>query len=712
MPKKDSPTETQENSSRAVGPSAEERARADWLATELEKHNHLYHTLDLPVISDAQYDALFRELVRLEELWPELRSPQSPTQRVGGKLLSGLTKKDHSRQMYGLDNVFSVDEWRDFVERMRRAWDASGSTALPLTFWCEPKLDGLALEIVYVDGLLQEALTRGDGITGEVVTDAVRTIRTVPLRLRGEGPFPARLEVRGEVVMYKKDFHDLNARQQELGAKAFANPRNAAAGTLRQFDMTVTQSRPLRFFAYGVGECRWAPAVPCFFCGELMARLGAYGFLTPPHGRRCPDPESVVAYAAQVRAKQDAFFMEIDGAVAKLDNLDAQEALGFTARAPRFAVAFKFPSRQAETVLKAIEVQVGRTGVLTPVAVLEPVALGGVMVSRATLHNEDEIREMDIRVGDTVIVQRAGDVIPAVVGPVMELRPPGAQEYVFPRFCPACSQPVYREEGQAAWRCENVACPAIRLRAITHFVSREGLNIQGIGQRWVEQLVAGGRVASPADLFALRMEDLEKLDRMGEVLARKFLDSLETARQSATLHRLLCGLGIRHVGRETARTLSRSFGDLAALAEADTQSLLALPDIGPEVAASIHNFFATPANRRLLEQFRSVGLWPKGESVAAPPAALSPAVQGPLAGKAVLFTGTLRMPRTLAQELAEAAGALVLGSVSKKLDYLVVGEKPGSKLAKAQALNVSIVQEEDFVDFLRLSGLTVPPGTA
>lgn len=697
-------------------PSAQERKRARWLAAELERHNYLYHTLDTPEISDEEYDALFHELTALEERWPQLRTPHSPTLRVGGKLLDGLAKKAHSRQMYGLDNVFSDKDWREFVERMQRAWDTDTNGPLPLDFWCDPKLDGLALEIIYVDGVLSEALTRGDGESGEVVSEAVRTIRTVPLHLRGQGPFPSRLEVRGEVVMFKKDFEALNARQQALGRKIFANPRNAAAGTLRQLDISITESRPLRFLAYSLGEADWAPARPSLFQHELMDRLRDYGFLTPPEGKLCAGPEEVERYAAWVREHRQDFRMEIDGAVAKQDNLEAQETLGFTARAPRFAVAFKFPAMQAQTLLTGIEVQVGRTGVLTPVALLEPVAVGGVMVSRATLHNEDEIRARDVRVGDTVMVQRAGDVIPEVLGPVLDKRPPQAREFVFPHTCPACGEPVHREEGEAAWRCGNLSCPAVRLRAISHFVSKAGLDIQGVGQKWIAQLVNSGRVQSPADLFTLKVEELLGFERMGEVLARKFVDSLDEARRTATLPRLISALGIRHVGEQTARLLAGHFHDLDAVGRADAETLQALPDVGPEVASSIRNFFDSAANREQLARFRQLGLWPQSPAanLAANAAehgqrqgAVPSDAAGPLRGRSVLFTGSLSMPRGMAQRLAEAAGAVLAGSVNKKLDYLVLGDKPGGKLDKAQALGIAVLDEAGFRDLLAASGITM-----
>ena len=679
-------------------PTAAARQRVAQLVQELEHHNYLYHTLDTPEISDTAYDALFRELVELEELWPVLCRPDSPTRRIGGGLLDGLVKKAHRLPMYGLDNVFSDGEWAEFVGKMQRAWDSSVNGPLPLKFWCDPKLDGVALEIVYEDGVLTEALTRGDGHEGEVVTAAVRTIRTVPLRLQGNGPWPARLEVRGEVVLYRKDFAELNARQQARGQKLFANPRNAAAGTLRQLDIQVAQSRPLRFLAYAAGDVVWDTSTQWHGHGEMMARLTQWGFLTPPGGQICYTAEEVVTCARRVREQRDTYPMEIDGMVVKLDNLEAQRLLGHTARAPRFAVAFKFPAMQAETELLGIEVQVGRTGVLTPVAVLHPVPVGGVMVSRATLHNEDEIRALDLRVGDTVTIQRAGDVIPEVLGPVLAKRPPTAEPFRFPHRCPVCGEPAQREEGEAAWRCINLTCPAIRLRSISHFVSKAGLDIPGVGQKWVEQLVQSGRVTSPADLFTLTVQELLGFERMGETLAQKFVDALADARQNATLARFLCGLGIRHVGEQTARLLASHFQSMDALAAADTETLQSLPDVGPEVAATIRAFFAAPANRELLENFRRLGLWPMGGETAS---AWAGQRSSPLSGKTVLFTGTLSISRSQVQSLAEAAGATVMGSVSKKLDYLVAGEKPGSKLEKAHKLGVAVLDEAAFMALLQ-----------
>ncbi|MDD6181240.1 MAG: NAD-dependent DNA ligase LigA [Desulfovibrionaceae bacterium] len=697
----------------AEDPRKAELARMAWLVRELERHNYLYHTLDAPEISDETYDLLFRELLMLEEKYPDARDPHSPTTRVGGPVLDSLAKKRHRQQMYGLDNVFSAAEWREFDQRLQRAFQDQCRKALEAgdagrwrelhalepalgDFWCDPKLDGLALEIVYENGLLEEALTRGDGEEGEVVTAAVRTIGSVPLRLRGDGPFPTRLEVRGEVVIFKKDFTELNDRQRELGKKSFANPRNAAAGALRQLDTAVAASRPLRFLAYSLGVADWGAASPCTTHSELMARLTAYGFATPPQGRLCRGADAVEAYAEEVRERRQSFPMEIDGCVAKADSLALQETLGFTARAPRFAIAFKFPAQQARTRLKGIEVQVGRTGVLTPVAVLEPVAVGGVLVSRATLHNEDDIAAKDIRVGDTVIVQRAGDVIPEVVGPVLEERPADAQSFRFPRLCPECGEAVHREEGEAAWRCTNISCGAVRMQSIKHFVSKGGLDVQGVGQKWIEQLVRAGRVQSPADLFTLRAEELLHFERMGQVLAEKFVDALAAARERATLPRLITALGIRHVGERTARTLAARYTDLDALAAATEEELVRLEDIGPEVAASVLSFFDSHANREQLARFRELGLWPVRQAEAAN------ATEGRLAGKRLLFTGTLSaMTRTKAQRLAEAHGAVISSGVSRRLDILVAGEKPGSKLDKARALGIQVMDEAAFLECIR-----------
>lgn len=663
------------------------RKRVDELARELNHHNYLYHTLDRPRISDDEYDALFRELADYESRWPELRRPDSPTLRTGGVLLESLEKKRHSRRMYGLDNVFSREEWQAFLERMERAW--SGPGPLEQDFWCDPKLDGLALEMSYENGLLAQALTRGDGETGEVVTAAARTIRNVPLSLPGDEALPAYLEVRGEVVIFKKDFAALNREQEQLGQKLFANPRNAAAGALRQLDSSIAAKRPLRFLAYSLGQVDWGNAQPCQTQAEAMRMLDRYGFQTPPGGQLRHGMRGVDEYAAWTRERREEFPMEIDGMVAKLNSLAAQRGLGFTARAPRFAVAFKFPAMQARTRLLNIEIQVGRTGALTPVAVLEPAPVGGVIVSRATLHNEDEIKALDLRIGDTVVVQRAGDVIPEIAEVVLSMRPGDARPFEFPHNCPVCGQPAHREPDEAAWRCDNLACPAIRLRAMLHFVSKAGLDIQGIGAKWIAQLVESGKVRSPADLFELREADLLAFERMGSQLARKFLAALENAKKNASLARLICALGIRHVGEQTARMLAENFANVAELAAAPREKLLELPDIGPEVAASIRYFFETPANVEVLRRLRELGLWPEQTRARTPGG-------GPLAGKSILFTGTLSIARDEAKRLAEEAGAQVKTAFGKSLDYLVAGEKAGSKLEKAQKQGIAVLSEQEF----------------
>lgn len=680
-------------------------ARIQRLRDELNHHNYLYHTLDRPEISDGAYDALFKELLELEEKHPELKSPASPTARIGGRLLEKLDKKPHAERMYGLDNVFSKEEWLEFAGRMERLWASKGLGELPLVFWCDPKLDGLALEIIYEDGLMTEALTRGDGETGEVVTEAARTVRNLPLRLAGPGPFPARLEIRGEVVIFKKDFITLNERKAEEGLKGFANPRNAAAGAMRQLDSRIAAARPMRFLAYGQGRIIWGAAKPFLTQEEAMESYVKWGFSAPPDGRLCRGLQAVAEYAEWVRSHRDQFEMEIDGAVAKLNSLAAQAELGFTARAPRFAVAFKFPARQAQTKLLAIETQVGRTGVLTPVARLEPVSVGGVTVTHATLHNEDEIKALDLRIGDTVTVRRAGDVIPQITGADLSRRPAGSKPYEFPKTCPACGQPVHREPGEAAWRCDNLACPSINTRAILHFVSKSGLDIQGLGDKWVTRLVESGRVKSPADLFTLTEADLMKYDRMGPALAKKILAALDKAKKEASLAKLISALGIRHVGAQTARGLADNFPDLDALAHAGAERLMEIPDIGPEAAASIRNFFDTPSNQEILERFKKNGLWPKAGD-----AKTEGAQKGGLAGKTALFTGTLSIPRAEAQALFEKAGGAVKGSAGKSLDYVIAGENPGSKLEKARGLGLKVLDESQFYKLLEENGVELPEG--
>jgi DNA ligase (NAD+) len=685
-------------------PLSPQAARARELRAQIERHNHSYYVLDAPEISDAAYDALFRELAALEREHPELADANSPTMRVGGAPASAFASRKHSQRMYSLDNALSEEEWLAFAERVDKLLPGR-----EIVYYADPKFDGLAMELIYEQGRFAAALTRGDGETGEDITANMRTVMNIPMDVRGHAaragqPVPERLEVRGEVVITKRDFHALNERQMEDGAKVFANPRNAAAGSARQLDPKVTAGRPLKFFAYGLGETRFAAATAGFASQhEAMAALRGYGFAVAPEGRLVTAGE-LYGYFRELGRRREQLPFEIDGLVAKVDRLDFQAELGFTARSPRWAIALKFPARQAQTRLTAIEVQVGRTGVVTPVAILEPVNVGGVTVSRATLHNEDEIRAKDVRPGDTVVVQRAGDVIPEVVGPVLDARPDGLAAFVFPAKCPSCDSPLTRLPDEAAWRCLNLACPAVGTQHIAHFVSKSGLDVQGLGKRWIEILVDKGIVRSPADLFELKREDLIDLERMGEKLAGNFIAQIEAAKNAATLAKLIGALGIRLVGAQTAKTLAGQFTDLGTLGQATPEELTGLPDIGPEVAAAITAFFANPDNQALLARFKAAGLWPTGGRPTGSPEKGT----GALAGKTFLFTGTLdNLPRSKAQAMVEAAGGSVAASVSKKLDYLVAGADPGSKLAKAVKCGVTVLDQARFLDLLKTAPATV-----
>ena len=674
-------------------------ARVSDLRAVLEYHSYCYYVLDDPHISDAEYDVFFRELQALEKAWPELATPDSPTRKVGGQVLEGLASRRHTLRMYSLDNIFSEEDWSDFLDKIARISPDAATEA----FWVDPKMDGLALEVIYENGLFSLALTRGDGETGEDVTHNLRTVRNLPLRLRSlpGRSLPLRLEVRGEVVINRADFQRLNAQRLTAGEKVFANPRNAAAGSVRQLDSAVAASRPLLFYAYGLGEVIWPKKGEGWITyAQMMNDLRVMGFTVPPQGRLCPGSDAVpAAYARLANIRQDLPF-EIDGVVIKVNRFDHERTLGFTARAPRWAVAWKFVATQAITRLNDIAVQVGRTGVFTPVAILEPVEVGGVTVSRATLHNEDEIKAKDLRVGDMVVVQRAGDVIPEVVRPVIEERNPDAQPepYAFPHTCPECGSEGLRLPDEAAWRCVNRSCPAVAQLAIVHFVSKAGLDIPGVGRRWIEELFSAGVIHTAADLFTLRAEDLLKFEGMGEVSAAKFIAALDTARQEATLARFICALGIRLVGEQTARVLAAHYADLDALEAATVEELTDLPDIGPEVSNSITAFFANPANRALLQRFNNLGLWPRAEIRSAAQVA-----DLPWAGKQFIFTGGLAAyTRDEAQALVETRGGRAAKTISAKVDVVVAGEKAGSKLDKARKLGLTVWDEAEFVRQLAL----------
>lgn len=666
------------------------RQRAAHLRDWLREQNRLYYDLDAPEVSDAEYDAAFAELKELEQAHPELRDPDSPTMRVGGRAAPAFVSRRHSQPMYSLDNAFSVAEVETWMERVWR------EAAQPAEFWMDAKLDGLAIEAIYENGRLTAALTRGDGQEGEDVTANMRTVANLPKKLLGPNP-PVRLEVRGETIMRKDDFARLNEAMLADQGRSFKNPRNAAAGSVRQLDPGVTRRRPLHFLAYGLGEIRLAAHQPAWASqAEAMLALERMGFSVPPAGRLIRDAAELEAAYEKMTDLRDQLDFEIDGLVLKVNQIPLQERLGFTARAPRWALALKFPPIQAETVLEDIVVQVGRSGVLTPVAILRPIDLKGVTVSRATLHNQDEIAAKDLHIGDTVIVQRAGDVIPEVVRSRPEKRTGQEKSFHFPDNCPSCGQKVVRLADEAAWRCLNPSCPAVLEQKLIYFVSKAGLDIQGLGNRLVKQLIAAGLLKSPVDLFALRKDQLLALERMGPKLADNLLKSIDQARHTATLPGLICALGIRLVGEQTARALARHYQDLAALAQAKAEDLQAVPDIGPEVSQQIAAYFQNTDHQRLLAELKTAGLWPSSAtSDSLPPAS------GPLAGRRVLFTGALPgLSRTQAKAMAEQAGATVVSSVSGKLDYLVVGDDPGSKLDKARSLGVAIINEVDFLALL------------
>ncbi len=661
--------------------------RAAQLRDEINFHNYRYYVLDSPLISDAQYDRLLRELQALEAAHPELVTPDSPTQRVGAAPAREFGTVRHKVPMTSIGNAFDEAEVRAFDERVRKGL----ATAQEVYYTAEPKFDGTSISLRYEDGVLVSAGTRGDGSTGEDVTRNARTIRSVPLRLQGTG-WPKVLEVRGEIVIPKKDFEKLNAEQLKHGGKVFANPRNAAAGSLRQLDSRITAQRPLAFFPWGIGEVAGGH-VPAYY-SELVEKLRDWGFPVTDLFRKVRGINGCLHYYAEIAAKRDKLPFEIDGVVYKVDDLAARERLGYTAREPRWAIAHKFPAQEETTVVEDIQASVGRTGVVTPVAVLKPVHVGGVTVTHATLHNEDELHRKDVRIGDTVIVRRAGDVIPEVVAVIKEKRPPHTQVWRMPKKCPVCGSAVQREEGEAAHRCMGgLYCAAQRVGAILHFASRHALDIQGLGDKLVEQLVERGLVKTVADLYRLDRDTLASLERMGEKSAQNLLDQIERSKHT-TLARFLYALGIPQVGEATAELLAEEFGTLEALMDADRERLEAVHGIGPAMADDIHAFFAQKHNREVIAALRKAGVhWP---AVAARPRASQP-----LAGKTFVLTGGLEsMSRDEAKQRLKALGAKVSESVSKKTDYVVVGAEPGSKADKARALGITLLDEPAFLKLI------------
>ncbi|MFJ1251277.1 NAD-dependent DNA ligase LigA [Cupriavidus sp. CuC1] len=671
-------------------------ARADWLRAELERHNYQYYVLDAPSVPDAEYDALFRELQDIEAVHPDLLTPESPTQRVGGQPLSAFDTVRHAIPMLSLNNGFEDEDVVSFDRRcaqgLGRAAPAEGaadlfSAAEAVEYACELKFDGLAMSLRYEGGRLVQAATRGDGETGEDVTVNVRTIKAIPLRLRGKAvDLPAVLEVRGEVFMYRREFDKLNARQAEAGEKTFVNPRNAAAGSLRQLDPRITAKRPLSFFAYGLGDLQGAPRPQTH--SAMLDWFAEIGMPVCAERAVVRGAEGLLDFYRGVGERRAALPYDIDGVVYKVNALAEQERLGFVSRAPRFALAHKFPAQEMTTVVEDIEVQVGRTGAITPVARLAPVFVGGVTVTNATLHNEDEIRRKDVHIGDTVIVRRAGDVIPEVVAVVPERRPAHARAFVMPTACPVCGSHIEKLEGEVIARCTGgLICPAQRKQALLHFAQRRAMDIEGLGDKVVEQLVDMAIVHTPADLYKLGVAKLAALDRMADKSATNLVAAIEASRET-TLNRFIFSLGIRHVGEATAKDLAKHFGKLDGLLAADEAALLEVNDVGPVVAQSIANFLAEPHNVEVIEQLRAAGVhWPESE----PAARAAPAA---LAGKTFVLTGTLpTLAREDAKEMLEAAGAKVAGSVSKKTDYVVAGAEAGSKLEKAEALGVPVLDE-------------------
>jgi DNA ligase (NAD+) len=664
--------------------------KAASLRDQIRHHNHRYHALDDPEIPDAEYDRLMLELQRLEGEFPDLVSPDSPTQRVGDAAVSGFGSAQHELPMLSLGNAFSVNELQEFHRRVadRLGLDERGD----LIYAAEPKLDGVAVSLLYADGVLVRGATRGDGMTGEDITHNVRTIQAIPLKLIG-GDYPSRLEVRGEVFMPRAGFEAYNETARAAGEKTLVNPRNAAAGSLRQLDPRLTAGRPLDMYAYSVGVTDG---------GELPARhseiinlLQGWGIKVCPERRVVMGIKGCLEYYENIGERREGLSYEIDGVVYKVDSLELQQELGFVSRAPRWAIAHKFPAQEELTKVEGVEFQVGRTGVVTPVARLKPVFVGGVTVSNAVLHNIDELHRKDVRVGDTVIVRRAGDVIPEVASVILDRRPKGIQRIQLPVECPVCGSHIERVKGEAAARCTGGQfCSAQRAEALKHFASRRALDIEGLGSKLIEQLVASGRLKTPADIFQLEKDELSLLDRMGKKSADNLIDSIKSSK-STTFARLLYALGIREVGETTAASVAAYYGRLANLELATEEDLQLVPDVGPVVAARIRALFNEEHNLSVIERLKEYGVhWLEMDPVLI-------STDGPLAGMTFVITGTLpTLTRDDAKDMIQDAGGKVMGSISKKTDYLLAGEKAGSKLVKAQNIDVVILDEHALISLI------------
>ncbi|HCH4002296.1 TPA: NAD-dependent DNA ligase LigA [Vibrio parahaemolyticus] len=662
--------------------------RLEELKESLHYHAVRYYVEDNPEIPDAEYDRLMRELLEIEAQHPDLVTVDSPSQRVGGKPLSEFSQVTHEVPMLSLDNAFDDSELDSFH---KRAQDRIGGESIK-QYCCEPKLDGLAVSLLYENGVLVQAATRGDGTTGENITENVRTINAIPLKLRGDD-WPARLEVRGEVFMPKAGFEKLNELARQKGEKVFVNPRNAAAGSLRQLDSRITASRPLSFYAYSVGVVQGADLAASHY--ERFLQIKSWGLPMCPETKRVDSLADVKTYYQDILQRRDALPYEIDGVVIKIDDIAVQDRLGFVARAPRWAIAYKFPAQEEITTLNEVEFQVGRTGAITPVAKLEPVFVGGVTVSNATLHNADEIERLQVKIGDQVVIRRAGDVIPQVVSVIKERRPETARDIIFPTQCPVCGSHVERIEGEAVTRCTGgLVCQAQRKQALKHFVSRKALDVDGLGDKVIEQLVDREMVETPADLFKLSAGVLTVLERMGPKSAQNIVNALEKSKLT-TLPRFLYSLGIREVGEATAANLAQHFKSLEAIQAATEEQLIAVQDIGVVVAKHITTFFEEEKNQAVVQDLLVQGIhWPE---VSAP----EQGAELLLEGKTVVLTGTLsQLGRTEAKEALQSLGAKVTGSVSKKTDILFAGENAGSKLAKAQELGIEIKTEQDLLELI------------
>jgi DNA ligase (NAD+) len=665
----------------------EAERQIEQLRQQLHHHNYRYYVLDDPQITDAEYDQLLRRLQELEATFPELIRPDSPTQRVGATPTEAFGTVLHSLPMLSLDNAFSAGEMRDFDARIKRQLGRSD----PIDYVAEPKIDGLAVELVYVDGLFVQGSTRGDGVRGEDITQNLRTIKTIPLRLLAvaDNVLPQRLEVRGEVYMTKRDFQRLNARREEEGEPTFANPRNASAGSLRQLDPRITAGRPLAMFCYGVGR---AEGVTFQAHWDVLQSLVRWGFRINPHSEKCQGIEAALTYYGRLRELREELPYEIDGVVLKVNALALQEDLGTRSRSPRWALAYKFEPKQAITQVKDIAVQVGRTGALTPVALLEPVQVAGVEVSRASLHNPDEVARKDVRAGDWVMVQRAGDVIPEIVEVLKERRTGAEKPFEMPTRCPVCGSAVVRLEDEVVPRCVGLSCPAKLKESIVHFASKRGLDIDGLGDKTVDQLVERGLVRDISDLYFLTKDDLLKLDRLAEKSASNLIAAIERSKQT-TLPRFLYALGIRHVGEHVAAVLAREYADWQALQGAAYEELQAIHEIGPRIAQSIVAFFQDAGNQGVLEKLHRGGV--RAASLQ------RSAVDQSLRGKTLVFTGELQaLTRAEAKRLVEARGGRVTASVSRSTSYVVAGADAGSKLDQARNLGVSVLTEEEFQDLL------------